>query len=37
MFWFKASTNEADYEASRTRLGLVKTMGTEKLEIFNDS
>ena len=36
-FKFKASNNEAEYEALIVELNLVKYMKVESLEIFNDS
>ena len=36
-FGFKASNNEAEYEALITGLNLAKEMKVESLEIYNDS
>ena len=36
-FGFKASNNEAEYEALIARLKLTKEMKVESLEIFSDS
>ena len=36
-FGFKASNNEAKYEALIARLNLAKEMKVESLEIYNDS